>query len=60
MEIGFIGGGHVAQVLASLFINAGHSVVLTNKHGLDRLKPVIQRLGARLRLEIWLRLHAKN
>ncbi|MCP9313554.1 NAD(P)-binding domain-containing protein [Liquorilactobacillus satsumensis] len=47
MKIGFIGGGHVAQVLASLFINAGHSVVLTNKHGLDRLKPVIQRLGAR-------------
>lgn len=46
MKIGFIGGGHVAQVLAKLFINEGHTVVLTNKHGLEKLKPVIDRLGS--------------
>ncbi|KRL00580.1 NADPH-dependent F420 reductase [Liquorilactobacillus capillatus] len=46
MKIGFIGGGHVAQVLAKLFIEAGHTVVLTNKHGLERLQPVVERLGS--------------
>ncbi|WP_311407758.1 NADPH-dependent F420 reductase [Liquorilactobacillus uvarum] len=45
MKIGFIGGGHVAQVLAKLFIKKGHTVVLTNKHGLEKLKPVLERLG---------------
>ncbi|WP_057895454.1 NADPH-dependent F420 reductase [Liquorilactobacillus oeni] len=47
MKIGFIGGGHVAQILAAMFIKAGHSIVLTNKHGLDRLEPVIKRLGSK-------------
>ncbi|GAJ26722.1 dinucleotide-binding enzyme [Liquorilactobacillus sucicola DSM 21376 = JCM 15457] len=46
MKIGFIGGGHVAQVLAKLFIGKGHTVVLTNKHGLEKLKPTIERLGS--------------
>lgn len=45
MKIGFVGAGHVAQILAGLFIKAGHSVVLTNKHGLAKLQPVIEKLG---------------
>ena len=46
MKIGFVGAGHVAQILAGLFIKAGHSVVLTNKHGLAKLQPIIEKLGS--------------
>ncbi|MFT8393876.1 MAG: NAD(P)-binding domain-containing protein [Liquorilactobacillus ghanensis] len=45
MKIGFIGAGHVAQVLSELFIKVGHSVVLTNRHGLTRLRPIVEKLG---------------
>ncbi|MDN6968861.1 DNA-binding protein [Oenococcus sp. UCMA 17063] len=45
MKIAFIGSGHVGQVLAKLFIKAGHSVVLTNRHGKDSLLSIINALG---------------
>ncbi|SYW12385.1 putative F420-dependent NADP reductase [Oenococcus oeni] len=46
MKIAFIGSGHVGQALAKLFIKAGHSVVLTNRHGKDSLLPVASKLGS--------------
>ncbi|MFT9097699.1 NADPH-dependent F420 reductase, partial [Liquorilactobacillus sp.] len=45
MNIGFIGSGHVGQALASLFAQAGHSIVLSNRHGVTSLQDVIARLG---------------
>lgn len=45
MNIGFIGSGHVGQALASLFAKAGHSTVLSNRHGATSLQDVIARLG---------------
>ncbi|AUJ31196.1 MAG: NAD(P)-binding domain-containing protein [Liquorilactobacillus nagelii] len=47
MKIGFIGAGHVAQVLSELFIKAGNSVILTNRHGLTRLRPIVEKLGSK-------------
>jgi len=47
MKIGIIGAGEVAVVLASLALDAGHEVVLSNSGQPDKLAPLVARLGAR-------------
>ena len=45
MKIGIIGAGKVGQTLAKLWIQAGHSVILSSRHP-EALKPIIQELGS--------------
>lgn len=44
MKIGIIGAGDVGQTLAKLWIQAGHSVLLSSRHP-ETLDPIIQKLG---------------
>ncbi|MEL6400179.1 MAG: NAD(P)-binding domain-containing protein [Cyanobacteria bacterium J06626_4] len=44
MKIGIIGAGDVGQTLAKLWIQAGHSVILSSRRP-DTLQPIIQELG---------------
>lgn len=44
-RVGFLGAGRMAQMLARLFLRAGHEVVLTNSRGPDSLVEVIAALG---------------
>src|ERR1700758_2413639 len=45
MEIGIIGAGAFAQAFAKQALKAGHKVKLSNQHGPDSLREVINRLG---------------
>jgi 8-hydroxy-5-deazaflavin:NADPH oxidoreductase len=45
MEIGTIGAGAFAQAFAKQALKAGHMVKLSNQHGPDSLREVINRLG---------------
>ncbi|NEQ42512.1 MAG: NAD(P)-binding domain-containing protein [Leptolyngbya sp. SIOISBB] len=45
MKIGIIGAGDVGQTLAKLWIQAGHSVILSSRHP-ETLQPIIQELGS--------------
>lgn len=45
MKIGIIGAGDVGQTLAKLWIQAGHSVILSSRHP-EILSNVIQELGS--------------
>ncbi|MEM7771862.1 MAG: NAD(P)-binding domain-containing protein [Cyanobacteria bacterium P01_A01_bin.37] len=45
MKIGIIGAGDVGQTLAKLWIQAGHSVILSSRHP-ETLEPIIQKLGS--------------
>ncbi|MDN6968122.1 DNA-binding protein [Oenococcus sp. UCMA 17063] len=44
MKIGFIGSGKVGQSLASLMADAGHTIVLSNRHGGSKLQEIIDNL----------------
>lgn len=44
MKIGIIGAGDVAQTLAKLWTQAGHSVILSSRHP-ETLESIIQKLG---------------
>lgn len=46
MKIGFIGAGHVGQRLATQFLKAGHSVVLSNSRGPESLSDLATSLGS--------------
>lgn len=48
MKIGIIGAGDVGQTLAKLWIQAGHSVILSSRHP-ETLKSIIQELGSSAR-----------
>ena len=45
MKIGIIGAGDVGQTLAKLWIQAGHSVILSSRHP-ETLSSIIQELGS--------------
>jgi 8-hydroxy-5-deazaflavin:NADPH oxidoreductase len=45
MKIGIIGAGDVGQTLAKLWIQAGHSVILSSRHP-ETLGTIIQELGS--------------
>lgn len=47
MKIGFIGTGNVGKALAQLFTHAGNDVVMSHRHSVDSLKPLIDKLGPR-------------
>jgi len=47
--IGFIGSGHIGSTVASLAIDAGYEVVLSNSRGPATLAQVIGRLGPKAR-----------
>lgn len=51
MEIGIIGAGAIAQAFARQAIQAGHTVILSNRRGPDSLTEVIGRLGPRARAD---------
>jgi steroid delta-isomerase-like uncharacterized protein len=43
--IGFIGAGQIGQALARHFVNAGHSVLLSNSRGKHSLEDLAEQLG---------------
>lgn len=45
MDIGFIGTGNVGKALAQLFVHAGHHVVMSHRHSVESLDPLIEKLG---------------
>ncbi len=45
MKIGIIGAGNIGATVARLFIKAGHEVALSNSHGPESLRELIQELG---------------
>ena len=45
MEIGTIGAGALARAFAKQALKAGHKVKLSNHHGPDSLREVINQLG---------------
>jgi 8-hydroxy-5-deazaflavin:NADPH oxidoreductase len=45
MEIGTIGAGDFAQAFAKRALNAGHKVKLSNSHGPESLREIVNRLG---------------
>ena len=45
MKLGIIGAGSLAQAVARRVIAAGHSVVLSNRHGPATLRGIVARLG---------------
>lgn len=45
MDIGFIGTGNVGKALAQLFVHAGHHVVMSHRHSVESLSPLIEKLG---------------
>jgi hypothetical protein len=46
LKIGIIGAGKIGGTLASLWVQAGHEVVISSRHP-DELKPLAQSLGSR-------------
>src|SRR5882762_2530592 len=49
LKIGIIGVGHIGGTLASLWVKAGHEVLLSSRHP-DELKGLAQSLGPRARV----------
>jgi predicted dinucleotide-binding enzyme len=45
MKIGFIGSGNIGRTVASCFIRAGHSVVMSNSRGPETLSDLVKKLG---------------
>lgn len=45
MTIGIIGAGHIGGTAAQLFVNAGHTVVLSNSRGPETLQEKVEALG---------------
>lgn len=45
MKIGFIGSGHIGEVVAASVIRAGHSVVMSNSRGPETLTELVRKLG---------------
>jgi 8-hydroxy-5-deazaflavin:NADPH oxidoreductase len=45
-RIGIIGAGHIGGTLATLWVQAGHEVLLSSRHS-DQLKPLAASLGAK-------------
>jgi 8-hydroxy-5-deazaflavin:NADPH oxidoreductase len=48
-RIGIIGAGHIGGTLATLWVQAGHEVLLSSRHP-DRLKPLAASLGPKARV----------
>ena len=46
LKIGIIGAGHIGGTLASLWVKAGHEVLVSSRHP-DQLKGLVSSLGAR-------------
>ncbi|MGH8231934.1 MAG: NAD(P)-binding domain-containing protein, partial [Steroidobacteraceae bacterium] len=44
VKIGIIGAGHIGGTLATLWVKAGHEVLISSRHP-DELKPLAQSLG---------------
>jgi predicted dinucleotide-binding enzyme len=49
MKIGIIGTGHIGGALATLWVAAGHEVLLSSRHP-DELKPLAKKLGPKARV----------
>jgi predicted dinucleotide-binding enzyme len=49
LKIGIIGTGEIGGALATLWVKAGHEVLVSSRHP-DRLKPLAQSLGPRARV----------
>jgi len=49
LKIGIIGAGHIGGTLATLWVKAGHEVLLSSRHP-DELKGLAQSLGPRARV----------
>jgi predicted dinucleotide-binding enzyme len=49
LKIGLIGAGHIGGTLASLWVKAGHEVLLSSRHP-DELKGLAQALGPKARV----------
>jgi predicted dinucleotide-binding enzyme len=47
MRIGIIGAGHIGGTLATLVVNAGHEVALSNSRGPETLVSLVAELGGR-------------
>ncbi|WP_175279590.1 NAD(P)-binding domain-containing protein [Secundilactobacillus collinoides] len=43
--IGVIGSGHIGEAVAKLLIDAGNTVIMSNHHGSESLKGLINALG---------------
>ena len=48
LKIGIIGAGHIGGTLASLWVKAGHEVLVSSRHP-DQLKGLVSSLGTRAR-----------
>jgi predicted dinucleotide-binding enzyme len=49
LKIGIIGTGHIGGTLATLWVKAGHEVLMSSRHP-DELRPLAQSLGPRARV----------
>lgn len=49
MNIGIIGAGHIGGTTAQLFVEAGHSVAISNSRGPETLRDVVAELGPNAR-----------
>lgn len=49
MNIGIIGAGHIGGTTAKLFVDAGHSVAISNSRGPETLRDLVATLGPRAR-----------
>src|SRR4051794_36229910 len=49
MKIGIIGAGHIGGTLATLWVAAGHEVLISSRHP-DELKPLAKKLGPKARV----------
>ncbi len=47
MDIGIIGSGHIGGTLARRFVEVGHNVGISNRHGPESLRSFAEELGAR-------------
>ncbi|MCO7127051.1 NAD(P)-binding domain-containing protein [Sporolactobacillus shoreicorticis] len=47
MKIGFIGSGNIGRTVASCFLRAGHSVVMSNSRGPETLTDLVRKLGSK-------------
>ena len=49
MNIGIIGAGHIGATTARLFLDAGHSVAISNSRGPETLRALVDELGPNAR-----------
>lgn len=47
MKIGVIGAGHIGKTLARHFVALGHEVTLANSRGVDSVRPIAEKVGAK-------------